>query len=523
MMSPYPMPHEAVLSTPPIKTDEIAKAIRRDVRAGGAHGNARTSFRLTVLVPVYNERHVVEASVRRVLALEHPLISDLEVILVDDCSTDGTSDVLRRLADSDSRITLIRHETNKGKGGALRTGIARATGEVCIVHDADFEYNPADIPSLLVPFAEEGADAVFGSRYLSASYRRALMYRHTLMNKGLTSLSNWLTDLHLTDMETCYKAVNTTLLKSIPIRSNDFRFEVELTFKLAKRSARIFEVPIRYLPRTFAEGKKIRPKDGFLALGSMLKWTLIDDLYERDQYGTRLVSELEKARRFITWQGQTIRPYVGDRILEVGAGVGSITNQFIPRDLYVVGEQNPNYLTYLRSYAIGKPYLRVEELDPAQPGVFSRFASQLDTVLLCDVLEQQPDPLATLQGAYSCLAPGGRVIVIVPQGKKRFGTLDQERGRRQRFERGELSRAARASRISGRNGIRLQSPFRARMVAQQQCLTPEEFLPCAAQIFRFCPYAPATFRRSMAMERAEPGGRWREMTCIPRTNLFHVH
>jgi glycosyltransferase involved in cell wall biosynthesis len=432
------MPHEAGLFTPS-RADEIAEAVLKDVRSPETFGKALTSFRLTVLVPVYNERHVVEASVRRVLALEHPLIRKLEVIVVDDCSTDGTSDVLQRLAENDSRITLIRHETNKGKGGALRTGIARASGDVCIVHDADFEYNPADIPALLVPFAEEGADAVFGSRYLSASYRRALMYRHTLMNKSLTALSNWLTDLHLTDMETCYKAVNTTLLKSIPIRSNDFRFEVELTFKLAKRSARIFEVPIRYLPRTFAEGKKIRPKDGFLALGAMLKWTLIDDLYERDQYGTRLVSELEKARRFIAWQGQTIRPYIGDRVLEIGAGVGSITNQFIPRELYVVTEQNPNYLTYLRSYAIGKPYLRVEELDPASPEVFTRFSATFDTVLLFDVLEHLPDPLATLRGVYSSLAEGGRVVALVPQGKRLFGPLDQERGRRQRFERGEVS------------------------------------------------------------------------------------
>lgn len=421
------------MRTTPINADEIEETPSREFTP-----QPPTSFRLSVLVPVYNERHVVEASVRRVLALSHPLIRELEVIMVDDCSTDGTSEVLQRLAASDPRITLIRHEVNQGKGGALRTGIARATGDVCIVHDADFEYNPADIPALLVPFAEEGADAVFGSRYLSASYRRALMYRHTLMNKFLTALSNWLTDLHITDMETCYKAINTTLLKSIPIRSNDFRFEVEITFKLAKREARVFEVPIRYLPRTFAEGKKIRPKDGLLALGAMLKWTLIDDLFERDEYGTRLVSELEKARRFIEWQGRTIRPFVGDRILEIGAGVGSITNQFIPRDLYVVTEQNPNYLRYLRSYAMGKPYLRVAELDPSRAGAFTSFAGQFDTVLLCDVLEHQADPVATLRGVHSALAEGGRVIVLVPQGKKRFGPLDQERGRRQRFEAAEI-------------------------------------------------------------------------------------
>lgn len=401
-------------------------------------GAPRASFRLSVLIPVYNERHVVEASVRRVLALEHPLISELEVIIVDDCSKDGSTEVLRRLAAQDNRITLICHESNKGKGGALRSAIARATGDVCVVHDADFEYNPADIPSLLIPFAEEGADAVFGSRYLSASYRRALMYRHTLMNKGLTTLSNWFTDLHVTDLETCYKAINTTLLKSIPIRSNDFRFEVEITFKLAKRGARVFEVPIRYLPRTFAEGKKIRPRDGLLALGAMIHWFLIDDLYENDDYGTRLISELEKARRFTLWVGNTIRPFVGDRILELGSVVGGIANQFIPRELYVATEVNPNYLTYLRSYALGKPYLQVAELDPARRESFLGLEEQFDTVIALNVLEHLPDPGDTLRNIFTTLRPGGRVVLQLPQGKNRFCTLDQERGRRTRFEAAEV-------------------------------------------------------------------------------------
>lgn len=402
-------------------------------------GAPRTSFRLTVLVPVYNERHVAEAAIRRVLALSDPLISELQVIVVDDCSTDGTSDVLTRLAAQDSRIQLIRHEKNKGKGAAIRTAIAAATGDICLIQDADFEYNPADIPALLVPFAEEGADAVFGSRYMSAQYRRALMYRHTLMNKGLTALSNWLTDLHLTDMETGYKAINTVLLKSIPIRSNDFRFEVEITFKLAKRGARVFEVPIRYLPRTRAEGKKIGAKDGFRALFAMLHWALIDDLFQKDEYGTRVISELEKARRFTLWLGSTIRPYVGDSVLEISAGVASVTNQFIPRDLYVVAESNPHYLRFLQSYAMGKPYVRVAEFDPSREESYRAMGERFDTVLMLNVLDTLADPEAALGWAWSCLKPGGRIIIQVPQGQNRFGSLDDERGRKKRFAADELT------------------------------------------------------------------------------------
>ena len=251
-------------------------------------------LRLSVLVPVYNEKDVVEESLRRLLSLEHFLISNLEVIVVDDRSTDGTWDILKRLAAEDDRIVLLRNERNLGKGGALRTAIAHATGDVAVPHDADLECNPTDLPSLLVPFVKENADAVYGSRYLPGNpYRRVLTKRHTVVNKVLTSLTNWLTDLNLSDMETCYKAVRTDLLKSIPLRSNDFRFEVEITFKLAKRDVRMFEVPIHYSPRSKAEGKKMRAKDGILALICMLRFWLTDDHYVKDELGSPVLSESE--------------------------------------------------------------------------------------------------------------------------------------------------------------------------------------------------------------------------------------
>ena len=400
-----------------------------------------TSFRLSVLVPVYNERHVVETSVRRLLTLKHDLISSLEVIVVDDGSTDGSWEVLQRLAADDARVLLLRHDHNQGKGAAIRTGISRATGDISIVHDADLEYNPGDIPSLLVPFAKEGADAVLGSRYLSAPYRRALMHRHTVLNGILTSLSNWLTDLNLTDMETGYKAINTTLLKSIPIRSDDFRFEVEIVSKLAKRRARAFEVPIRYLPRSREEGKKIRGRDGLLALLAMMRFALVDDIYREDEYGSHILVELERARRFNLWQGQTLRPYVGDRVLEIGAGIGNLTSQFIPRELYIASDINPHYLQYLRSYSFGKPYVRVLEVDAGNLVHFHDLEGQFDTALLINVLEHLPDEQSALRSLWSALEPGGRLVVLVPQHPALFGTLDVALGHQLRYTAAGLERA----------------------------------------------------------------------------------
>ncbi|MCO6450611.1 MAG: glycosyltransferase [Caldilineales bacterium] len=390
-------------------------------------------FRLSVLVPVYNERYLVEPSIRGVLAVQDALISELEVIVVDDCSTDGSWEVLQRLAIEDERIKLLRHDVNRGKGAAVRTAITQASGDISIIHDADLEYYPSDIPSLLVPFAREGADAVYGSRYLSAPYRRALMHRHTVINKVLTGLGNWLTDLHLTDMETCYKAINTTLLKSIPIRSNDYRFEVEITFKLAKRGARIFEAPIRYLPRTKGEGKKIGAGDGIRALLAMLRYTFIDDIYEADSYGSNILVELERTRRFNIWMGDALRPFVGARVLEVGAGIGNITAQYIPRESYVASDINPHYLYYLRSYAHGKPYLKVMYLDANDPDGIAGMEGEFDTILLVNVLEHLPDEHLTLRTLRKALAPGGRIVVLVPQHPKLYNTLDEVLEHRERY------------------------------------------------------------------------------------------
>ena len=264
------------------------------------------------------------------------------------------------------------------------------------------------------------------------------MYRHTQVNRLLTFVSNLFTDLAITDVETCYKAIRTPLLRSIPIRSNDFRFEVEIVAKLAKRRALVFEVPIRYLPRSYEEGKKIRARDGFLALLAIIKYWLVDDVYQEDEYGSRILSEMENARRFNLWMGDVLRPHVGDRVLEIGAGIGTLTNQFIPRDTYLASDINPHYLSYLRSYSLGKPYLQVRKIDATQQTDFAGLDGSFDTALMVNVLEHVPDPIAALRNLHRSLQKGGRAVILVPQHPRLLGTLDEVLEHKMRYTPAQL-------------------------------------------------------------------------------------
>jgi glycosyltransferase involved in cell wall biosynthesis len=223
-----------------------------------------------VVVPAYNELATVEKLVRRVR--EVPLRT--EVVVVDDGSTDGTREILRRLESEGQIDRLVLHEKNQGKGTALRTGFAHATGHVVVVQDADLEYDPREFPALLAPILEGRADAVYGSRFLGGPHR-VLLFWHSVGNRFLTLLSNMLTDLNLTDMETCYKMVRTDLLRTLPLSSSRFGIEPEITARLAQSGARIYELPISYHGRSYAEGKKIGWKDGVSAIWAILRFNLL--------------------------------------------------------------------------------------------------------------------------------------------------------------------------------------------------------------------------------------------------------
>jgi glycosyltransferase involved in cell wall biosynthesis len=402
-------------------------------------------LKVSVLIPVYNERFLAAESIRRVLAVRDPGIRELEVIVVDDGSTDGTREVLRALAREHPAIRYIEHERNLGKGAALRTAIAQATGDVCVPHDADLEYHPGDLPRLVRPFLHEQADAVFGSRFLAGEYRRVLLFYHSLGNRLLTTLVNMVTNLNLSDMETCYKMVRTKLLRSLPLRYNDFRIEPELTIKLAKRGAVIFEAPIRYAGRTYAEGKKIGWRDGLRAVGAILRGALIDDLYLNDPYGAHILTSLSRARKFSRWMSDVIRPWLGRAVLEVGAGIGNLTAHLVPRDRYRATDINPDYLDYLRNFALGRPYLEVGRLDIERADDVAPLAGQFDAVVCLNVLEHLDAPVPVLRNLRTTLARGGRAIVLVPQGPHRFNSLDRALGHRLRYTRRQLRDAALAA------------------------------------------------------------------------------
>ena len=231
-------------------------------------------MKLSIVIPVYNEAATISRIVDLVRSVDVGM--EKEILLVDDCSRDGTREVLTEMGKGSADLKVLFHEVNQGKGAALRTGFNAATGDVVLIQDADLEYDPREYPRLLAPILDGHADVVYGSRFLGGGPHRVVYYWHYLGNWLLTTLSNMMTNLNLTDMEVCYKVFRREVIQSIPLRENRFGFEVEITAKVAKRNLKIYEVPISYYGRDYSEGKKIGWKDGFSAIRCILKYRFVD-------------------------------------------------------------------------------------------------------------------------------------------------------------------------------------------------------------------------------------------------------
>ncbi len=393
---------------------------------------------VSILVPLYNEEEYIVPLLERVVRAPLPAGLEREIIVVDDGSTDGSTEAAECFARRfPATVHLIRHERNLGKGAAVRTALEHARGEFTLIQDADLEYDPNDYPKLLAPLVEGRADAVYGSRFLVAGERRVLYFWHALANRILTTFCNMAADLNLTDVETCYKAARTSLLKSIPLRSNRFGIEPELTIKLAQREARIYETPVSYHGRTYEEGKKIGFRDAVAAFGVILRYWVVSDIYKEP--GPEILETLSGAPRFNRWMAATVAPFLGRRVLEIGAGIGNLTRHLAPRrERYIAADIDGEHLARLRTRLRHRPNLEIRRLDLADPADFRELAGSVDTVVCLNVLEHVKDDLTGLKNLYSALIPGGRAIVLVPHGPEIYGALDASLGHYRRYSRSEL-------------------------------------------------------------------------------------
>lgn len=394
---------------------------------------------LSVLIPVYNERGLLRRCVERVLAAPLPDDMRRELVLVDDASTDGTRELVADIAARHpDRVRAFYQEKNRGKGAAIQRAIGEMRGEVAVFQDADLEYDPAEYAALLEPILRDGADVVYGSRFAGGPRRRVLDFHHELGNRFLTLVSNCFTGLNLTDMETCYKVFRADLLRSIPIRSSRFGIEPEITAKIAKRRVVVYEVPISYHGRGYAEGKKIGVKDGISALWTIFKYRILDDCFD-ERLDNALLHSLARARAYAQWQARAFFPYMGERILEIGSGIGQISRLLPKRGHLTVSDRDEAFLDELVVAFAGNELVTVARCDPENDADFPPLAAlEHDTVVCLNVLEKIEDDLAALRRMRSLLPVGGRLLLLTAQHPKLYGTLDEAAGHKRRYTRPEL-------------------------------------------------------------------------------------
>ena len=382
---------------------------------------------LSVVIPCYNERGTVAELLRRVIAV--PIAK--EIIVVDDCSTDGSFDLVQEIAAREPSIRHYRQERNSGKGAAVTRGIAEARGEIVLIQDADLEYEPSEYPRLIQPILDGDADVVYGSRF-EGYPRRVMMYWHTVGNNVLTWLSNVTTNLNLTDMETCYKVFRREVIQSIRIESKRFGIEPEITAKLARRGYRIYEVPISYHGRDYWEGKKIGWKDGVSAVWTILKYGLFKS-GDSEPEGYLTLDRMAALKQYNRWILDRFAGHIGRRVLEVGSGTGNMTRLLYGRDLIVATDMEAAYLHILQNRFRRQPTIRVARLNLETDDWKTLQTYEFDTVVMLNVLEHIEHDVDALRNLYELLVPGGRLLLFVPADQRLFGTLDQQVGHFRRY------------------------------------------------------------------------------------------
>jgi len=393
-------------------------------------------------MPAYNEQSTIVEVLRRVLASPHVA----EVIVVDDGSTDRTVELVETV--DDPRIRLQRQPFNMGKGAALRRGIAEATADYVIIQDADLEYAPSDYPRLLKPLLSGHAEVVYGSRFAGGGERRVLYFWHTFGNRLLTTASNVMTDLNLTDMETCYKVFRRDIIQSIEIEEDRFGFEPEVTAKIARGRWRIYEVAVSYDGRTYEEGKKIGWKDGIRALYCIVRYSRLwpgrrvdrsqGFSADVDEELTDTLHNLDDATNYADWIIDQFDHELRGTVVELGAGSGTITERLRAHADHVIAtDLSAARIAELKARFDGDEKVEVVHADAAT-AVAGR---TVDAVVMVNVLEHLPEDVAVLRELHDALRPGGVVALFVPAHPGLYSEFDRRVGHIRRYTKSTLGTA----------------------------------------------------------------------------------
>lgn len=391
--------------------------------------------KLSILIAAYNEEATLRRCVTGVLTAALPQGLSREVILVDDGSLDHTWTIAQQLAAEHAAVRAFRQAKNQGKGAALRRAIEEMTGDVAIFQDADMEYNPSDYVRLLRPILDGRADVVYGSRF-TGEERKVLYFWHTAGNRFLTLLANMLNDTNLSDMETCYKAFVAEKLKAIPLESNRFGIEPEITAKVARNRFRIYEVPIQYDGRTYEEGKKIGWRDGLAALWYIVKFRFGSNYAD---VGKVALDALEQAPRFNRWMYDAVKTHLGTRVVELGSGRGNLSKHLKQDRAFLATDYRSDYLAELQQRWGHLPDFSVASLDMTDIAAFESLRGfSPDTVVCMNVLEHIAEDRAVLSNLHRVLESGARLVFLVPFNPKLTSEFDRQVGHFRRYSPGEL-------------------------------------------------------------------------------------
>ena len=386
----------------------------------------RDETKLSIIIPVYNEINTILEMIRLVREEKHKK----EIIIVDDCSTDGTRELLREI--KDNNIKILFNDVNRGKGYGIRKALDYVTGDIIIIQDADLEYYPDEYEILIEKIIQNKADVVYGSRFIGGAHRVFNFY-HYMGNLVINTIANILLDANFTDLMTCYKAFRSDVLKSLKLEADGFGIETEITAEIFKRKYRVYEVPISYNGRTYEEGKKIRWTDFFTCL-----YWLLRSVIRGVDVGEDILLKMTIMKNNNSWIYRKIEPFLGKKILELGSGMGAISKYLVSKNRRVtLTDINKKYATYLERRFIGNPHVEVKNIDILNiDTVFSE--EEFDTIVGINILEHIKHDTETIKRLKRVLIKEGKLVLLVPAHKSLFGKLDGKLNHFRRYSRYEL-------------------------------------------------------------------------------------